>query len=361
MTPEAATILRLAMGRIEPVALRDRRLGPGEPVYVIAEAGVNHNGDAALAERLIDAAADAGADAIKFQTFDADALVATGAPKASYQLERTPEAESQLEMLRALELDADAYPQLVERCRERSLAFLSTPFDAASVELLVGLGVPALKIASPDLTNVLLLEQAAATGLPLLVSTGLATAEEVGEALAPLPAGRVVLLHCVSAYPAPTDEANLRAIPALAERFGVPVGYSDHTLGADAPLAAVALGACVVEKHLTLDRTLPGPDHAASMEPEELAALVSSIRAVESALGDGVKRPMPSEEANRSVVRRSLAAARDLETGTTLAREMLTALRPGTGIAPTRLAEVVGRTLARDVRRGELLDPTMLA
>lgn len=328
---------------------------------MIAEAGVNHNGDLAFAERLVDAAAAAGADAIKFQTFNADDVVASGAPKAGYQLERTPETESQLEMLRALELDPGAHARLVARCRERSLAFLSTPFDVASVELLVGLGVPALKIASPDLTNVLLLERAAATGLPLIASTGLATADEVEEALQVLPRGATVLLHCVSAYPAPVEEANLRAIPTMAERFGVPVGYSDHTLGADVPLAAVALGACVVEKHLTLDRTLPGPDHAASMEPGELAALVHSIRAVESALGDGVKRPSPSEEANRPIVRRSLAAARDLSTGTTLEREMLTALRPGTGIAPTRVGEVVGRTLVRDVSRGELLDPSMLA
>ena len=357
----AATILRLAMGRIEHVALGDRLVGLGQPVFVIAEAGVNHNGDVTLAERLIDAAAAAGADAIKFQTFRADDLVAAGAPKAGYQLERTGADESQLEMLRALELRTAEWERLVERCRARSLAFLSTPFDASSVELLVGLGVPALKIASPDLTNTLLLERAAATGLPLLVSTGMATGDEVEEALHALPEGRVLLLHCVSAYPAPVEEANLRAIPAMAERFAVPVGYSDHTLGADVPLAAVALGACVVEKHLTLDRSLPGPDHAASMEPDELAELVRSVRAVESALGDGVKRPSPSEEANRPVVRRSLAAARDLAAGTTLEREMLTALRPGTGIAPTRVGEVVGRALVRDVGRGELLDPSMLA
>jgi len=350
-----------AMAQLEPVALGDRLVGPGAPVFVIAEAGVNHNGDPELAERLVDAAADAGADAVKFQTFSADQVVASSAPKAEYQRERTPDGESQLEMLRALELGADTWARLVERCRERSLAFLSTPFDGPSVELLVELGVPALKIASPDLTNDLLLEQAAATGLPLLLSTGMATGDEVEAALRCVAGSPVVLLHCVSAYPAPVAEANVRAIPALAQRFGVPVGFSDHTLGAEAALAAVALGACAVEKHVTLDRTLPGPDHAASLSPDELAALVRSIRSVEQALGDGEKRPAPSEQPNIAVVRRSLAAARDLDSGTTLERAMLTALRPGTGIAPGRVAEVVGRTLVRDVQRGELLDPSMLA
>lgn len=351
------------MAQIEPVAVGDRLVGPGRPVFVIAEAGVNHNGELALAERLVDAAAEAGADAIKFQTFRAEDLVASDAPKAAYQRERTPAGESQLEMLRALELDAEAHRRLVERCRERSLAFLSTPFDRQSVELLVELGVPAFKIASTDLTNILLLEQTAATGLPLLLSTGLATMEEVDAGLcAARSAGAagVVLLHCVSAYPAPIEQSNVRAVSAMAERLSVPVGYSDHTLGADAAVAAVALGACVIEKHLTLDRSLPGPDHAASSEPDELAALIRSIRAVESALGDGVKRPMPAEEANRLAGRRSLAAVRDLAAGTTISREMLTALRPGTGIAPSRLGDVVGRRLMRDVRGGELLDASTL-
>ena len=351
------------MAQADPVTLADRLVGPGQRVLVVAEAGVNHNGDPALAARLVDAAADAGADAVKFQTFRAEDVVAGGTPKAVYQTERTGVEESQLEMLQGLELGVEVWASLVERCRARSLLFLSTPFDDRSLELLAGLGVPGLKIASPDLVNPFLLEAAARTGLPLLVSTGLATMAEVEEALAVLraaDAAGVVFLHCVSAYPAPVEDANLRTIPAMAERLGVPIGYSDHTLGPEAALAAVALGACVVEKHLTLDRTLPGPDHAASSEPGELADLVRSIRAIEASLGDGVKRPAPSEEANRSVVRRSIAAARDLDAGTVLERGMLTALRPGTGIPPGRAAEVVGRSLMRAVRRGELLDPSLL-
>jgi N-acetylneuraminate synthase len=352
------------MSQIQPVALGDRLVGPGRDVFVIAEIGVNHNGDMALAERLVDAAADAGADAVKFQTFTASDLVAGDAPKAQYQRERTSGNDSQLEMLRALELDAGDHARLAERCRARSLVFLSTPFDKSSIDLLVGLGLPALKIASPDLTNPLLLEQAAATGLPLLLSTGLATLAEVEEgvrAARAAGAAGVVVLHCESAYPAPAAEANLLAIPAMAEYLGVPVGYSDHTLGLDASAAAVALGACVIEKHLTLDRAFAGPDHAASSEPDEFAALVRSIRTVESALGDGIKRAMPAEEANRAAIKRSLAAARDLEAGTVLAAEMLIALRPGTGVPPSRLGDVVGRTLVRSLGRGELVDPSLLA
>ena len=357
------TILSLVMPMTEPVAIADRLVGPGRPVLVVAEVGVNHNGDVAVAERLVDAAAAAGADAVKFQSFHADELAATDAPKADYQRERTGTGESQLEMLRALELDAPAFERLLARCRERRVIFLSTPFDGSSVELLVRLGAPALKIGSGDLTNTFLLESAAETGLPLLISTGMATLAEVEEAVATARgagASGIVLLHCVTAYPAPVAEVNLRAIPAMAERFSLPIGYSDHTLGTDAAPAAVALGACVLERHLTLDRTLPGPDHAASSEPDELAALVRSVRATESALGTGVKRPSPAEDPNRPIARRSLAAARDLPAGTTLERAMLTALRPGTGMPPTQLSRVIGKTLARDVRCGELLDPSLL-
>jgi N-acetylneuraminate synthase/N,N'-diacetyllegionaminate synthase len=348
----------------DAVNIGGRLVGPGHPCFVVAEVGVNHNGDPDLAERLVDAAADAGADAVKFQTFAADGVVAATAAKAPYQVERTDESESQLEMLRGLELGAGDFERIVRRCRDRGLVFLSTPFDTASIELLVRLGAPALKIASPDLTNALLVEPAAATGLPLILSTGLADLAEVEEGVAvarAAGASELVVLHCVTAYPAPIDEVNLRAMGTLAERFDVPIGYSDHTTLTVVALAAVALGACLLEKHLTLDRTLPGPDHAASLEPDEFAGLVRAVRAVESALGDGVKRPAPSEEENRVAVRRSLAAACDLVAGTVLSREMLTALRPATGIPPSRLGDVLGKTLARDVEQGELLSPAMLA
>jgi N,N'-diacetyllegionaminate synthase len=337
------------------VRIGPRRVGPGEPVFVIAEAGVNHNGDLELARRLVDAAADAGADAVKFQTFRAEAVAAADAPKAAYQLETTGGEESQLEMLRALELGEDAHAELKRAAEERGLVFLSTPFDAASVALLDGLKVDAFKVSSADLTNAPLLEEIASRGRPVLLSTGMADLEEIAAALAVLGDVGTILLHCVSSYPAPPEEANLRALRNMAERFGVPVGYSDHTVGYEVALAAVALGACALEKHVTLDRALPGPDHRASLEPGELAELVRSVRTVETSLGDGVKRPTESELANRSLARRSLHAAADLAPGTVLAGDMLVALRPGSGIPPGRLAEVIGRRLARPLAAGEQL------
>ena len=340
------------------IGIGSARVGAGHPCYVIAEAGVNHDGDVEQALRLVDAAAAAGADAVKFQTFVAERLVTADAPKAGYQLDTTDPDESQLEMLRALELAADDHRRILARCRERGITFLSTPFDDESVALLVELGVAALKVASPEVTNHPFLELVGSRGLPVLLSTGMATLAEVEAAVAVLAAAGcrdIALLHCVSAYPAPAGQANLRAIVTLAERFDVPVGYSDHTVGNGAALAAVALGARLIEKHLTLDRSLPGPDHAASLEPAELDELVRQVREVEAMLGDGLKRPMPCEEGNRTVVRRSLAAARDLPAGTTVAVDMLTALRPATGISPADRGAVLGRTLRRPLRRGQLV------
>lgn len=340
------------------IAIDGARIGAGHPCYVIAEAGVNHDGDIEQALRLVDVAATAGASAVKFQTFVAERLVTADAPKAGYQLETTDPDESQLGMLQALELDADDHRRLLAHCRERGITFLSTPFDDESVALLVELGVAALKVASPEVTNHPFLELVGSRGLPVILSTGMSTLAEVEAAVAVLAAAgcsELALLHCVSSYPAPAEQANLRAIVTLAERFDVPVGYSDHTVGDGATLAAVALGAQLIEKHVTLDRSLPGPDHAASLEPAELAALVRGVREVEAMLGDGVKRPMPCEEGNRTVVRRSLAAARDLPAGTTVAADMLTALRPATGISPADRAAVLGRTLRRPLRRGELV------
>lgn len=340
------------------VELGGRRVGEGEPVLVVAEAGVNHNGSLDLALRLVDEAAAAGADAVKFQTFSAERVASAAAPKAAYQLETTDAGETQLEMLRELELDVDAHVALAAHCAERGILFLSTPFDEESVAVLDELDVPAVKIGSGELTNTFLLERVAATGRPVILSTGMADLEEVGVALDSLAAGgagAVVLLHCVSNYPAAPADANLRAMRTLADAFGVPVGFSDHTLGVETALAAVALGACVLEKHFTLDASLPGPDHRASLEPPALRALVQGLRAVSAALGDGVKRPAAAERENRLLVRRSIVAARALPAGTTLAREDVSALRPGDGIPPTRRDEVLGRRLRRDVEAGAQL------
>jgi N-acetylneuraminate synthase/N,N'-diacetyllegionaminate synthase len=345
------------------VTIGGRPVGPGAPCFVVAEAGVNHNGDLELALRLVDAAAAARADAVKFQTFRAEAVAAPSAPKAGYQLESTGAGESQLEMLRGLELAPDAYAELKRRAEERGLVFLSSPFDHESVELLDELDVAAFKIASGEVTNTALLADVGRRGRPVILSSGTADVGEVEEAVATLRAAgarELVVLHCVSAYPAPAEGANLLAMATLAERLGLPVGFSDHTEGDEVALAAAALGACVLEKHFTLDRSLPGPDHHASLEPPELAELVRRVRRVEAAVGDGVKRPTELERANARVVRRSLAAARDLAAGTTLDEGMLEALRPGTGIAPSRLPDVVGRRLRRDLARGELLDPADL-
>lgn len=341
-----------------PIRIGDREVGPGRPCLVIAEAGVNHNGDPALAEQLVAAAAQAGADAVKFQSFRAEGVASRVAPKAAYQQRTTDPHESQQEMLRRLELDAEAHRRLQACCQDHGILFLSSPFDIPSADLLEALGVPAFKLGSGELTNRLLLEHVAAKRKPLLLSTGMAWLGEVEQALRwarNRGAAEVALLHCVSQYPAQAEDTNLRALLTLRRCLQVPVGYSDHTIGPAVPLAAVALGACIVEKHFTLDRTLPGPDHAASCEPRELAELVRAIRTVEAALGDGCKRPAAGELENRSLVRRSLAAACDLPRGTRLDAAQLTALRPGSGIEPALLPQVAGRTLARDVAAGELL------
>jgi N-acetylneuraminate synthase/N,N'-diacetyllegionaminate synthase len=346
------------------VTIAGRTVGAGSPCFIVAEAGVNHNGRVELARQLVDAAAAAGTDAVKFQTFRAAGVASVMAPKAGYQLETTDATESQLDMLRPLELDFEAHIELKRRATERGLVFLSTPFDAESVDLLDRLDVAAFKVASPDVTNLPLLEQIGGRGRPVILSTGTADLEEVVRAVATLRragANELVVLHCVTAYPAAAGDANLRAMATMAEVLGVPVGYSDHTEGDEVALAAIALGACMLEKHLTLDRSLPGPDQRASLAPDELADLVRRARRVEAALGDGAKRPSAAELANARAVRRSLAAATPLAAGTILEPAMLTALRPGTGIAPDRIEEVLGRTLRRDLARGELLEPADFA
>ena len=340
------------------IQIGTRVIGPGHPCYVIAEVGVNHNGDPELAEKLVDVAIEAGADAVKFQSFVAERLVTRSAPKAEYQRQTTGEGESQLEMLRQLQLSEEVHRRVQAYCEERGILFFSTPFDEGSADLLDELGVPAFKVSSGDITNLPLLEHIARKGKPMLVSTGMSYLGEVEEAVRTIRGtgnDQLVLLHCVSNYPAAIADANLRVMHTMAEAFRVPVGYSDHTPGVEAALAAVALGACVVEKHFTLDKGMPGPDHLASLEPRELKALVTGIRAVEQALGDGVKRPAESEANSRAVGRRSLTAAADMPAGTRITREMLAVRRPGSGIPPRDLGMVVGRTTALPLQEGEVL------
>jgi N-acetylneuraminate synthase/N,N'-diacetyllegionaminate synthase len=340
------------------VVVAGRVIEPGAPTLVVAEGGVNHNGDIELAERLVDAAAAAGADAVKFQTFSTDALVSRHAPKASYQRETTGDAEGQREMLARLELGLASHAALMTRAARRGLVFFSTPFDHGSADLLERLGVPCFKISSGEITNLPLLQHVAAKGRPLILSTGMATLEEVEEAVAVIrKAGDppLVLLHCVSAYPAAAEEMNLRAMDTLRERFGCPVGLSDHTLGIEVALAAVARGAAVIEKHLTVDKGLPGPDHRASLDPHEFAALVRGIRTVEAALGDGEKRPTPSEADTRAVARKSLVAARAIRAGERLAADMVAIKRPGTGISPADLERALGRMVIRDLAVDEVI------
>jgi N-acetylneuraminate synthase len=354
------------------------------PVLVIAEAGVNHNGDRKLAHALVDAAADAGADAVKFQTFDAARLASRDAPKAGYQKRVTGTSESQFEMLRKLELPRDWHAPLQAQARDRGIGFLSTAFDVDSLDFLLGLGMEWVKVPSGELTNAPLLWRYARSRRKMLVSTGMATLSEVEQALAVIGhaytvdaeprsideawqawsrretrdalQGRVTLLHCTSQYPTPFDEVNLLAMDTLATAFGLPVGYSDHTEGSLIPVAAVARGARVIEKHLTLDRTLAGPDHTASMEPGDFARMVREIRALQSALGDGLKAPQPGEWEVRRVARQQVVAARAIEPGALLCREDLATARCGHGLPPQELWSLVGRRATRAFAAGEVIE-----
>ncbi|ULB45182.1 N-acetylneuraminate synthase [Limnospira fusiformis KN01] len=343
-----------------------------QPTFIIAEAGVNHNGDIKLAQNLIDIAADAGADAVKFQTFQSEKLVSRHAPKAEYQTQTTDRTESQLEMIRKLELSQSDHEVLIDHAKTRGITFLSTPFDVPSLHLLTQkLGLQTIKIPSGEITNAPFLLAIARSAQNLILSTGMSTLAEVEAALGVLAFGftthedniptrgdferafasdqgqqhlqnRVTLLHCTTEYPAPFDEVNLRAMDTLATAFSLPVGYSDHTPGIHISLAAVARGAKIVEKHFTSDRSLPGPDHQASLEPEELRQLVKTIREVEQALGDGIKRPTASEWKNRDVARKSLVASRSIKAGEVFTEENLTCKRPGTGVSPMQFWDYLG-------------------
>jgi N-acetylneuraminate synthase len=330
-----------------------------EDVFIIAEAGVNHNGDLAMALRLCDAALAAGADAVKFQTFRAEDLVLPGAPTAQYQARQTGQ-QDQFAMLERLELSHAQHEAIKSHCDALGIEFFSTPFSVAAVGMLVRLGVRRLKLSSGELTHRALVERAAAARLPLLVSTGMATLAEIREALQWVTAERggldaVTVLHCTSAYPAPDDALNLNAIASMARDLGVAVGYSDHSLGIEAPLAAVALGAKVIEKHLTLDRGSPGPDHSASLEPAEFARMVAGIRRVSAMLGDGVKVPNAQERDTALVARRSITAAVDIPAGVVIQDNMLACRRPATGIAPREWPRVVGRMTRAPIAAGTVL------
>lgn len=326
-------------------------------VFVIAEAGVNHNGDIRLAEKLVDAAKACGADAVKFQTFRAEELAAESAELAPYQA-AAGVRKNQRAMLSALELDENAHRSLQRRAREAGIEFLSTPFDERSADMLETLGLPRFKVPSGEITNKALVQHIARKGRPMIVSTGMCDLEDVRRAVGWIrdaSSAPLILLHCVTEYPAPADQVNLRAMDAMRQAFSLPVGYSDHTLGTEVAVAAVACGAVIIEKHLTLDRAMPGPDHAASLEPKEFAEMVRQIRVVSSALGDGIKRPAPCEEKNRLAARRGLVAARDLPAGRPLQAGDLAAKRPGVGISPADLDRVLGRPLRRALGRDEAL------
>lgn len=349
---------------VTSLEIAGRRIGAGYPCFVIAEAGVNHNGRLDLARRLVNKAKQAGADAVKFQTFKAEQLVTHSAPKAEYQRRYTGSAESQFEMLRRLELSPKAHQTVLDLCSRCGILFLSSPFDEQSADFLDSLGVAAYKIPSGEITNLPFLIHVARLGKPMIISTGMSTLGEVETAVnAVWKAGNrdLILLHCVSNYPANPADINLRAMQTLETAFGIPVGYSDHTPGVEVSLAAVALGACVIEKHFTLDRALPGPDHQSSLEPDELASLIQGIRLVESALGHGRKEPAASEANTAAAARKSLVAACDIPAGIPLTKEKIAIRRPGTGLPPALSSFVIGRTSRVFIPAGTILTLEMLA
>lgn len=328
---------------------------------IIAEAGVNHNGDLELAKQLVNAAANAGADLVKFQTFSAERLATAYAPKAEYQNRTTNQEQSQLAMLRKLELTVQMHNQLIAHCAELGIGFFSTGFDIQSVEYLATLGAERFKIPSGEITNLPYLRHVGGFGKPLIISTGMATLAEIEEALLALeiagtPRSKITVLHCNTEYPTPMQDVNLLAMTTIRDAFGVAVGYSDHSEGIEVAIAAVALGATVIEKHLTLDRNLPGPDQKASLEPEEFADMVRAIRNIEQAFGDGIKRPSPSETKNKPIARKSLVVAKAIRAGECFTPENLTVKRPGTGISPMRWDEVMGQTATRDYSVDELIE-----
>ena len=327
---------------------------------IIAEAGVNHNGSVDAAKKLIDAAVNSGADLVKFQTFKAETLVTTTAEKADYQKNLTDRSETQFEMIKKLELDRAAHEELIQYCEQKGTRFLSTAFDHDSIDLLAELNIPFFKIPSGDITNLPYLRHIGRMGKSIVMSTGMATLKEVRAALnilleAGAEKNKITVLHCNTEYPTSMEDVNLKAMLTMRDELGVAVGYSDHTLGIEVSVAAVALGASVIEKHFTLDRTLPGPDHAASLEPDELKAMVAAIRNIEKAIGDRVKKPSPSEMKNMSIARRSIVAKKPISKGELFSEKNLTVKRPGTGISPMEWDTYIGKLSDRKYRADELI------
>jgi len=332
-----------------------------QPILVIAEVGVNHNGDLDVARRLIDVAKAAGADIVKFQTFVAHDLATQSATQAAYQTRNSGREQSQVEMLQALEMSREMHAALTDYCRTCDIEFLSTAFDTKSLSYLVNLGIKRIKIPSGELTNLPYLQEAAAKHLPIILSTGMATIKEVRESVGVLIASGVnredlTVLHCTSNYPAPLAELNLAAMQTMHEDLGLAVGYSDHSSGVEAAILAVALGAKVLEKHITLDRSMPGPDHLASVEPQEFKDYVRLVRNAQQAMGDGIKRPSKTEMENAALVRKSIVAAKPIKRGELFSPEKLTTKRPGTGISPMRWHEIIGKPAARDFAADELIE-----
>lgn len=333
-----------------------------EPVFIIAEAGVNHDGSLVRAKEMVKAAAKTGVNAIKFQTFSAEVLVTKKADKADYQKRISCRAESQFAMLKKLELSRSAHLELIQECKSNNIEFLSSPFDLIAIDLLEELGITKWKIPSGEITNLPYLKKIASLGSEIILSTGMADLDEIEAALsvfttAGIRLGQITVLHCNTEYPTPIQDVNLRAMLTIKEAFpGVKIGYSDHTLGIEIPIAAVAMGATVIEKHFTLDETLPGPDHKASLSLEELAQMVNAVRHVEKALGNGIKAPSASEKKNIEVVRKSLVAACKIDANQLFTKDNLTAKRPGTGISPMKWNEVVGKRASKDYEKDDLID-----
>lgn len=328
-------------------------------IFIIAEAGVNHNGNIETAKKLVDAAVLAGADAVKFQTFKAETLVCKNARKADYQMETTDSGESQFDMLKKLELTSDMHEQLIDYCRRKKIMFLSTPFDIDSIHYLVQCGIDIIKIPSGEITNYPYLREAGKTGKRIIISSGMSNLEEVREAVKVLKENGsrdITALHCNTEYPTPYEDVNLRAMLTLKEELRIEVGYSDHTRGIEVPIAAAALGALVIEKHFTLDRNMEGPDHRASLEPNELQTMVQSIRNIEKALGNGKKEPSESEKRNIDIARKSIVAKCDIKAGEVLTDSNLTTKRPGIGISPMLWNQVIGQTAIRNFKEDELIE-----
>jgi N,N'-diacetyllegionaminate synthase len=329
-------------------------------IFIIAEAGVNHNGSSELAKRLVDVAAEVGADAVKFQTFKAKNLVSKNAKKAEYQIENTGSDESQYEMIKKLELGFDEFEELKKYCDEKGIIFLSTPFDDESINFLNDLGLEIFKISSGEITNLPYLRKIGNLGKKVILSTGMSNLCDIENALNVLEnAGtkreNITILHANTEYPTPMEDVNLKAMITIKEAFKCNVGYSDHTLGIEVPVAAVAMGAKVIEKHFTLDKNMKGPDHKASLEPDELKAMVKAIRNIENALGDGIKKPSKSESKNIEIARKSIVVKRDIKKGEKFTEENLTVKRPANGISPMRWDEVIGRVADRDYKEDEVI------